>query len=221
MSANQIRTYKRHECIVFLKTHDPFGGLSNMAGGYPLHVNRVDIRTSEALYQACRFPHRPDVQTLIIEQRSPMTAKMKSKPFRPYSRPDWDRVRVDIMRWCLRVKLAQNWNTFSQLLLSTDDKSIVEESRKDDFWGAKPIDTDTLIGKNALGRLLMELREAIKNEPPISFCVVNPLTIVDFHLLGQPIEPVRKEDDNHIETMETLYVEPVKTIQQASMFSDI
>jgi type I restriction enzyme S subunit len=35
---------------------------------------------------------------------------MRSKPFRKDSRPDWDAVRVKIMRWSLRVKLTQNWN---------------------------------------------------------------------------------------------------------------
>src|SRR5436309_5954032 len=98
----QTRTYKRAECAVFSKTKEEFGGLSNMAGGYPLCVNGVRILTSEALYQACRFPHRPEVQRLIIAQKSPMTAKMKSKPHREDSRPDWDEVRVLIMRWCLR-----------------------------------------------------------------------------------------------------------------------
>src|SRR5690606_37437152 len=107
-------------------TNEVFGGLSNMAGGFPLRVNGIRILTSEALYQACRFPKRPDVQRLIIGENSPMTAKMKSKPYRQDTRPDWDQVRVKIMRWCLRVKLAQNWHKFSELLLATGDKPIVE-----------------------------------------------------------------------------------------------
>ena len=108
------------------------GGLGRF--DFPLHVQRTRIHTSEALYQACRFPHLPEVQRLIIGQASPMTAKMKSKPHRKDSRTDWDRVRVKVMRWCLRVKLAQNWEKFSELLGRTGDRPIVEESRKDDFW---------------------------------------------------------------------------------------
>ena len=68
------------------------------------------------------------------------------------------------MRWSLQVKLAQNWDKFSEALLETGDMPIVEHSRRDDFWGAKPIDSETLIGTNALGRLLMELRERLKCE---------------------------------------------------------
>jgi predicted NAD-dependent protein-ADP-ribosyltransferase YbiA (DUF1768 family) len=110
LDINKIQTYHRAECIVFLKTKERFGGLSNMAAGYPLLVNGIRILTSEALYQACRFPHKPDIQKLIIEQASPMAAKMKSKnkSHHKYSREDWYAVSIQIMRWCLRVKLAQN-----------------------------------------------------------------------------------------------------------------
>jgi type I restriction enzyme S subunit len=190
----QVRTYNRHQSVVFWKTDEPFGGLSNMAGGFPLKVNGIPIRTSEALYQACRFPYQPDLQRLIIEQASPMTAKMKSKPYRRNSRPDWDQVRVEIMRWCLRVKLVQNWEKFSALLLETDRHPIVEQLRKDDFWGAKAVDDQTLVGVNALGRLLMELREEVRSGGRAVFLRVEPLAIPDFLLLGHPIQPVIAED---------------------------
>lgn len=180
--------------VVFCKTHEPFGGLSNMAAGFTLSVNGIPIRTSEALYQACRFPHLPEVQRLIIEQSSPMSAKMKSKPHRGDSRLDWDQARVDIMRWCLHVKLAQNWEKFSTLLLKTDGHPIVEMSRKDPFWGAKMTDEKTLVGMNVLGNLLMELREEIKNKDRILFLRVEPLDIPDFLLMGQPIGPVIVEE---------------------------
>lgn len=193
MSSNpQIRKYKRSECITFRKTKEAFGGLSNMAAGYPLNVNGIYIRTSEALYQACRFPHLPEVQKLIIVQNSPMTAKMKSKPYRDQSRSDWGSVRVKIMDWCLRVKLAQNWDSFSSLLLATEDKPIVEDSHKDDFWGALSVDYETLSGVNALGRLLMQLREDIKYNPE-KLEKINPLKIKNFHLYNQAIQTIFKD----------------------------
>ena len=185
-----MRTYHRSDSAVFLKTREKFGGLSNMAGGFPLVVNGVDIRTSEALYQACRFPHKPDLQRLIIEQKSPMTAKMKGKPYRNESRSDWDEVRVKIMRWCLEVKLAQNWDAFREILLSTGNLPIVEHSRKDEFWGAKPLDDDSLRGVNALGRLLMELRERIKREPQESLLCVLALPLSNFLLYGKEIQEI-------------------------------
>lgn len=184
---SQIRAYRRSESVVFLKTTEAFGGLSNMAGGFPLRVSGIYIRTSEALYQACRFPHLPQVQRLIFDEASPMTAKMKSKPYRDQSRPDWDSVRVAIMRWCLRVKLATHPRQFGNLLLATEDRPIVEESHRDAFWGAKPEKDGTLVGVNALGRLLMELREELKSKGIQPLMVVEPLMIPHFSLFGEPI----------------------------------
>ncbi|MEI7636572.1 MAG: DUF1156 domain-containing protein [Syntrophus sp. (in: bacteria)] len=190
----EARTYIRSECVVFRKTKEAFGGLSNMAAGFYIKVNGTRILTSEALYQACRFPHRPEIQRLIIQQASPMTAKMKSKPHRKDSRPDWDTVRIKIMRWCLRVKMAQNWSEFGRLLRATGERPIVEESRKDDFWGAKAVDNKTLVGSNILGRLLMELREDFKSTDSEGFKRVLPLAIPDFRLFGEPVGVVEERD---------------------------
>ncbi|MDX5407892.1 MAG: NADAR family protein [Chromatiaceae bacterium] len=189
---SKLRSYNRKDVVVFCKTKEAYGGLSNMASGFPINVNSAIIQTSEALYQACRFPHLPYVQQEIIAQTSPMTAKMVGKPFRDNSRPDWLQVRTKIMRWCLRVKLAQNYERFSELLLSTGDLPIVELSRKDEFWGAKisPDSDEILVGQNILGRLLMELREALKVENVDSFKTVAPLNIPNFVLFEKQIEVV-------------------------------
>ncbi len=194
-----IRTYQPEEAAVFCKTTERFGGLSNMAGGFPLRVNGVDILTSEALYQACRFPHLPEIQRLIIDQRSPMTAKMKSKPHRDQSRADWDSVRFRIMRWCLRVKLAQNWNKFGDVLRSTEDMPIVEASRKDDVWGAKLQEEGTLVGMNVLGRLLMELREQLNRPDRDDLKQVEPIPIEDFLLFQSPIGVVHACRETSVE----------------------
>ncbi|PAQ14120.1 hypothetical protein CD798_12495 [Bacillaceae bacterium SAOS 7] len=157
-----------------------------MAPGFPIFIGDIKIRTSEALYQACRFPHLPDVQRAIIREASPMTAKMKSKPHCRHSRADWDDVRIKIMRWCLRIKLFQNWTTFAVELERTEDFPIVEESHKDSFWGAIPDEDNHLYGTNALGRLLMELREEARNIHEESV-VINTPNLEQFLLFGEPI----------------------------------
>jgi len=186
-----MRTYHRSESVVVYKTKEEFGGLSNMASGFPLLVNGVRILTTEALYQACRFPHLPEIQKDIISQHSPMTAKIKCKPHKKNTRPDWNEVRFKIMRWCLRVKLAQHYKEFGRLLLATRDRPIVEQSRKDDYWGAKILEDDeTLVGQNVLGRLLMELREQLKLDDAGRLTIVGPMNIPDFLLFGKPIETI-------------------------------
>lgn len=196
----ETRAYERNQSATFRKTAEQFGGLSNMAPGYPLIVNSIEFLTSEALYQACRFPHRPEVQKIIIEQRSPMTAKMKSKLYRKDSRPDWLDVRVKIMRWCLQMKLIQHWDKFSQLLLSTGKQPIVEDSRKDDFWGAKSQTSKVLVGKNVLGRLLMGLREDIELGNRLES--VAPLEIPNFLLFNEKILPVNSSNSEELDSSE-------------------
>lgn len=191
MNNGQQRTYLPEEGAVFRVTTEKHGGLSNMAGGFPLLVNDTTIWSSEALYQACRFPLSPEIQKIILAERSAMTAKMKSKKYRrEHTRPDWDAIKVKLMKWCLRVKLAQNWQRFGEVLRSTGDKPIVEESQKDDFWGAKRSEEGKLIGMNVLGRLLMELRQELAS--PNSECLrsVPVPDIPDLLLLGQPIRPI-------------------------------
>ncbi|MCC0807566.1 NADAR family protein [Methylobacterium sp. W2] len=187
MPPSRFRTYIRHEAICFRKTSEAYGGLSNMAPGFPIKINDISIRTSEALYQACRYPHMPEVQRTIISEASPMTAKMRSKPFRKDSRRDWEEVKVPIMRWCLRKKLFCNWDKFSRLLISTDNKPIVEDSSKDSYWGAIPINGNILEGENVLGRLLMEIREKINNNPDYFTTILTP-QVSNFVLLGNKIE---------------------------------
>jgi type I restriction enzyme S subunit len=166
-----------------------------MAGGYPLLVNKISVPSAEALYQACRFPHLPEVQRRIIEQKSPMTAKMVSKPFRDRSRADWMKVRISVMKWVLRVKLTSHWSSFGKLLLSTGDLPIVEDSRSDDFWGALRAENGKLIGVNALGRLLMELREELKSSNESCLRVVAPPLVDNFFLYGDAIKPINPIED--------------------------
>ncbi|MEP0861182.1 MAG: NADAR family protein [Ignavibacterium sp.] len=194
---HEHKVYYANECCVFGKTKELYGGLSNMASGFPLKVNGIHILTSEALYQACRFPHLPDIQEKIIKEKSPMSAKMVSKPYRNNTREDWDVTRINIMRWCLKVKLAQNFFKFGKLLESTFDKPIVEDSSKDDFWGAIRDKQNEYIlkGTNALGRLLMELRQ-FYNEKRYSYemFVVEPLNIPNFTLFGQKIDTIDERE---------------------------
>jgi type I restriction enzyme, S subunit len=182
-----FRTYVADECVVFRKTDELYGGLSNMAPGYPLVVNGIAFFTAEHLYQCCRFPDAPDVQRRIIAEKSPMTAKMRSKPFRNFTRPDWDSIRVAVMRWCLRVKLAQHWGRFGELLIATGSKPIVEESHKDRFWGAKRNGNGLLEGCNVLGRLLRELREELVGPNNQALGTMPATNIPNFLLLGREV----------------------------------
>lgn len=187
-----MKTYHRSECVVFPDEGSPFHAFGNMTGGYAVRVNGVRIRTSEALYQACRYPHLPERQREILACGSPVDAKMTAKKQveGQSSRPDWDEVRVDIMEWCLRVKLAFHFKKFGDLLIATGDRDIVEDSpRREQFWGirSRNNDPDVLEGENTLGRLLMKLRDELNSGLESELMVVPPLAIDNFQLLGRPI----------------------------------
>lgn len=118
-----------------------------------------------------------------------MTAKDISRKYNQLTRPDWENRRVQIMRWALNGKLLYNWKTFGELLDSTGERYIVEYSPKDTFWGAAK-DGGTYSGVNALGRLLMQLRQQYRCLNGQKNIVLKPPKIENFSFLGVPIPPI-------------------------------
>lgn len=181
---------------IFFRVKEKFGGLSNMSNDFPICVNGYSIANNEALYQACRFPDYPEIQREIIIQHSGIAAKMKSKKYRKeFTRVDWDDVRVDIMRFCLQLKLQQYEKPFGLLLMSTTQTDIVERSSKDAFWGAVWDDNaGAYVGQNILGKLLMELRDwffncdmSLNERGLFSYNYIELLNVNNFLLLGNNI----------------------------------
>lgn len=200
------RKYEQDKVITFSSTKGKFGGLSNMAPGFSLFVNEINIPNSEALYQACRFPLFPDIQEEIIIQNSPMDSKRISRKYIDNTRQDWELVKFDIMRWAIQVKLIQNYDKFSNLLKDTNEKVIVEYSKKDKVWAAAPIGNNLLEGKNALGRLLMELRNNFILNSSSMECVTPP-NIPAFMLFNNPIRKIYPTEYSLIDFEESLEYE--------------
>jgi len=170
-----METYKKDEVVFFFSSKDPHFELSNMAAGMPIIVNGLTWNSSEALYQAAKYPpsviclpeaHKkgtdPNVRRRILFARNAMGAKMTQKCAvkAGHVRADWNDVMVDAMRWALQLKLQQHRRIFGRVLKSTGSLPIVERSRKDRFWGAiLSEDEKTFDGENHLGKLLTELRD--------------------------------------------------------------
>ncbi len=75
-----------------------------------------------------------------------------------FRRPDWDEVKVDIMRDILRAKAAQH-EYVRRKLLATGDRELIENSWRDDFWGWG----ENRDGRNQLGKLWMEIRAELRS----------------------------------------------------------
>jgi len=75
-------------------------------------------------------------------------------------RPDWEAVKVDVMRDVLRSKFALP--DLAQMLLETGDQPLIEGNTwNDTFWGVCRGK-----GQNRLGLLLMEIRSELKAAQP-------------------------------------------------------
>ena len=183
----KISTYQKGQSVSFRKTKESYGGMSNMCSGYPFILGYHGFLTSEHLYQVCRFNEHRDIQKIVQNEKSPMGSKMKSKKYISYTRRDWSDVRVDIMDLCIRMKLKCNWRKFGSLLLSTGEMDIVEDSHKDGFWGCVSDTNDRFVGSNVLGKLLMNLRDELRNDL-IDQDHLNFTCIEDLKLFGESVD---------------------------------
>jgi N-glycosidase YbiA len=71
-------------------------------------------------------------------------------------REDWNKIKVDVMRFGLKKKFENK--KMKEVLLSSGDEKLVEDSSWDGFWGNGKDGN----GKNIMGKLLMEIREELR-----------------------------------------------------------
>lgn len=176
------RIYYKKEAITFKSTKGKYGELSNMAPNFPIIINGLSINNVELLYQALRYPHLPNVQEKILNHNSPISAKKFAREYIEQTRIDWNKNRFKIMKFCIQLKYYYNKESFGEILLNTKNRPIVEFTYEDKVWGATD-EGEYYEGTNALGRLLMELRENVRNN---QFSLEIP-EIENFKLLDQEI----------------------------------
>jgi ribA/ribD-fused uncharacterized protein len=145
------------DVINFYSTKGNYGCFSN----FSRHLVKLDGEewpTSEHYFQAKKFEGTSH-ETEIRKASSAMeAAKMGRERKRPL-RSDWEKVKDDVMRKVVRAKFTQH-KSLLKTLLSTGDAVLVEHTKNDRYWG----DGGDGTGKNMLGKILMEIREELKNE---------------------------------------------------------
>lgn len=148
--------------IAFRKVREQYGWMSNMSP-HPIQT----WRTAEALFQALRFDDI-EVKLKIHSERSPMGAKMVAKANAdkmvvvPRSEQD-----LAHMRMVLLMKLHHH-PELKQALLATGDEEIVEDvtARPNEsglYWGARYDGEGRWVGTNTLGKMWMDLRDALRS----------------------------------------------------------
>jgi hypothetical protein len=81
--------------------------------------------------------------------------------------------------------------------VTTGEPPIVEDSRRDDFWGAVAAkeDPEVLVGCNVLGCLLIELRDLVRDRADEKWSEVIPAKVPEFFLYGNPIGTIAAAPD--------------------------
>lgn len=126
----------------------------------------LEFRTTEHLFQCLRLQHLPAAFEEVRSQKSPMAAKMKSKPYRDQVSTNAEQ-DLDNMLLCLQLKLEQH-PELQGALLDTGDEEIVEDCTARPhgsglYWGAALVN-GKWEGKNILGHCWMLKREELKQK---------------------------------------------------------
>jgi ribA/ribD-fused uncharacterized protein len=152
-----------------------FAALSNFYQGAPIHYGPYAFPTGEHFFQAMKATNRRDFMK-VLSQATPGEAKAQGQHMLQL-RPDWERVKYDVMALVLANKFEAGREE-AIVLLATGDALIVEGNTwGDQTWGvdlkagrklaARPSEAGPwepgepwpmAPGRNWLGRLLMARR---------------------------------------------------------------
>lgn len=88
-------------------------------------------------------------------------AKAKRRGRQVELRPDWQAVKVGLMEEIVRAKFRQHPELAARLLATDGCRLIEANTWNDTCWG---VDADTGQGENNLGRILMKIRDELRNE---------------------------------------------------------
>lgn len=124
---------------------------------YPAEVDFEDATypTVEHAYQAAKTLDVAERQC-VRRARSPGAAKRLGRKIT--MRPDWDAIKLEVMRRFVRQKFYTD-SVLAGWLCATGDQELVEGNYwGDTFWGQCPVG----VGFNHLGKILMEVREELR-----------------------------------------------------------
>ena len=119
----------------------------------PVTWNGLTYLNNEAAFQSAKsFSDRECFTNL-----DPSSAKKLGRKVQ--LRSDWENVKDDVMYEICKAKFSQN-TELKKRLLSTGNEHLEEGNT----WGDKIWGTVNGIGENRLGKILMRIREELRNE---------------------------------------------------------
>jgi ribA/ribD-fused uncharacterized protein len=164
---------KPEEEIVYFFTGNPALNenrfLSNMYEA-KIQVDGITFPTVEHYFQwskAKKFGDA-DIQNKILKTESPKSAKAYGKKVKPFDGEIWGEMAVSVMKTAVKAKFMQHPDLLDKLR-KTGTKLLAEADPRGKFWGigtsadtSKAKDSSRWPGKNMMGKILMELRDELK-----------------------------------------------------------
>jgi len=135
---------------------DKWAELSNMRGsGFYVKDNgtMLFMQCVEKFYVYCKSIRSVDKE-LVLKCKNGFECKKIGKKIK--LREDWEKIKVDVMRYALKKKFENE--RMKKLLLNSGNEKLVEDNPWDEFWGCGKNEE----GLNMMGKLLMELRKEIR-----------------------------------------------------------
>lgn len=115
----------------------------------------ITYQNNEAAFQSAKVLDRPVREK--FSTLDPSSAKKLGR--RVQLRNDWEDVKDEVMYEICKAKFSQN-EDLKEKLLETCDKYLEEGNT----WGDKIWGTVNGVGENRLGKILMRVREELRNE---------------------------------------------------------
>lgn len=119
----------------------------------PVEYEGLVYENNEAAFQAQKDPSR----RLEFTSLNPSEAKRLGR--RVTLRKDWEDVKVETMKNIVREKFNQNPDLQEKLLATGDEMLIEGNTWNDCCWGVC-----NGVGKNLLGKILMDVRKELKTK---------------------------------------------------------
>lgn len=154
--------------IKFFRKNQPYYEFSNFYESIVI-IDGISYKTIEAYFQSSKY----SFSTASNEEKKRCEYIRNLSPFDAFKEgrkriigisidPKWDERKNNVMRKGVFRKFMTN-EKLKQLLLSTNNKTLIEDSPYDSYWGIKTV--NGIEGKNMLGKILEEVRYLLSDQP--------------------------------------------------------
>jgi hypothetical protein len=142
--------------IYFYSPREKYGCFSNFSR-HGFELDGAWWMTSEHYFQAQKFFDTRYLE-VIRQAKTPKEAATIGCDRTLPLRPDWERVKDDIMHKAVLRKFETHAD-IRDILLATGDELITEKTTNDCYWGCGKDGS----GKNRLGEILMAVRKILRH----------------------------------------------------------